>query len=90
VTPTQAKEGVLELGLPNGESVLVTIAEDVPGRPDVDADVIEAMLAADEAETDVYRTVSQAIAPRGLKAHMSEERHPTTVIVAVSEERELR
>jgi hypothetical protein len=48
------------------------------------------MLAADEAETDVYRTVSQAIAPRGLKAHMSEERHPTTVIVAVPEERELR
>jgi len=87
VTPTQAKEGVLELGLPNGESVLVTIADDVPGRPDVDAEVIEAMLAADEEETDVGRTVSRAVAPRGLKAHISDDRHPTTVIVAVATKR---
>jgi hypothetical protein len=86
VTPRQASDGVLELGLPNGGSVLVSIEEDVPGRPDVDAQVIEAMLAANDEEEDVCRIVSNAIAHLGLRAIVSRDRHPTTVVVAVSEE----
>jgi hypothetical protein len=48
MTPKQADDGVLELGLPGGGSVLFVIDGDVPDRPDVDAELIAAMLAADD------------------------------------------
>jgi hypothetical protein len=83
MTPQQANEGVLELGLPNGESVLVAVEGDVPGRADVDDQIIAAMLTANEHEDDVCAVVSQAMAPLGLLTTVSNGRHSTTLVVAV-------
>jgi hypothetical protein len=83
MTPKQADDGVLELGLPNGGSVLFVIEGDVPDRPDVDGELIVAMLAANDEVDDVCRSVSDAIARRGLAARVSTAREPTTVVVGV-------
>jgi hypothetical protein len=88
MTPKQADDGVLELGLPNGGSVLFVIEGDVPDRPDVDAELITAMLAADDAVDDVCRSVSDAVAPRGLAARVSMAREPMTVVIGVGPEAE--
>ena len=83
MTPKQADDGILELGLPNGGSVLFVIEGDVPDRPDVDAELIAAMLAANDEVDDVCRSVSDAVAPRGLAARVSAAREPTTVVIGV-------
>ena len=90
MTPKQADDGVLELGLPNGGSVLFLIEGDVPDRPDVDAELIAAMLAANDEVDDVCRSVSDAVAPRGLAARVSTAREPTTVLIGVDPELEER
>ncbi|HET9521040.1 MAG TPA: hypothetical protein VFO73_08350 [Candidatus Limnocylindrales bacterium] len=83
MTPKQADDGVLELGLPNGGSVLFVIEGDVPDRPEVDGELIAAMLAANGEVDDVCRSVSDAVASRGLAARVSTAREPTTVVVGV-------
>lgn len=83
MTPRQADEGVLELGLPSGGAVLVVIDGDVPDRPDVDAELIAAMLAANDEEDDVCRSVSEAVAARGLVARRSSDHGPTTLVVGI-------
>lgn len=90
MTPKQADDGILELGLPNGGSVLFLIEGDVPDRPDVDAELIAAMLAANDEVDDVCRSVSNAVAPRGLAARVSTAREPTTVVIGVDPDAEER
>lgn len=90
MTRKQADDGVLELGLPNGGSVLFLIDGDVPDRPDVDAELIAAMLAANDEVDDVCRSVSNAVAPRGLAARVSTAREPTTVVIGADPEVEER
>ena len=49
----------------------------------MDSPVGELMLAANDEIDDVCRSVSDAIAPRGLAARVSTAREPTTVVVGV-------
>ena len=90
MTPKQADDGVLELGLPNGGSVLFVIEGDVPDRPDVDAELIAAMLAANDEVHDVCRSVADAVAPRRLAARVSTACEPTIVFIGVDAEADER
>ena len=53
MTPRQAIEGIVELGLPSDGRVLVSFAADVAGDPDLENEVLIAMLAAGESQDEV-------------------------------------
>jgi hypothetical protein len=57
MTPRQATEGIVELGLPDGGRVLVSFGDDVSGDADLENGVLLAMLAAGESQDEVWRAV---------------------------------
>jgi hypothetical protein len=85
MTPRQAIEGIVELGLPDGGRVLVSFGDDVSGDADVENGVLIAMLAAGESQDDVCRAVTEHAAATGLRAVVSDRADPVMVVIESSE-----
>jgi hypothetical protein len=85
MTPRQAIEGIVELGLPDGGRVLVSFADDVSGDADVENGVLIAMLAAGESQDDVCRAVTEHAAASGLRAVVSDHAGPVMVVIESSD-----
>jgi len=85
MTPRQAIEGIVELGLPNGGRVLVSFGDDVSGDADVENGVLIAMLVAGESQDDVCRAVTEHAAATGLRAVVSDRDDPVMVVIESSE-----
>ena len=85
MTPRQAIEGIVELGLPDGGRVLVSFADDVSGDADVENGVLIAMLGAGETQDDVCRAVTEHAAATGLRAVVSDHADPVMVVIESSE-----
>jgi hypothetical protein len=84
MTPQQAVDGIVELALPDGGHVLVSFGEDVSGDPDLESDVLLAMLGGGDSEVDVCRAVAAHAEAIGLRAVVSDESHPVTVVIEAS------
>lgn len=67
MTPQQAAEGLIELVTEEGR-VLVDFRDRTAGDPDVEADVIRAMLDAGETDGDIYGAVQNYVDASGLAA----------------------
>lgn len=85
MTPRQAIEGIVELGLPDGGRVLVSFGDDVSGDADVENGVLIAMLGAGETQDDVCRAVTEHAAATGLRAVVSDHADPVMVVIESSE-----
>jgi hypothetical protein len=81
MTPRQAIDGIVELGLPDGGRVLVSFGGEVAGDPELENGVLLAMLAADDNEHDVCRAVTDHAEAMGLRAVVSDGGHPVMVLV---------
>lgn len=86
MTPRQAIEGIVELGLPDGGRVLVSFGDDVAGDPDLENGVLLAMLAAGESQDEVCRAVTAHAAASGLRAVVSDHEDPVIVVIESSSE----
>ena len=85
MTPRQAIEGIVELGLPDGGRVLVSFGDNVSGDADVENGVLLAMLGAGETQDDVCRAVTEHAAATGLRAVVSDHADPVMVVIESSE-----
>jgi len=84
MTPRQAIDGIVELGLPDGGRVLVSFGGEVSGDADLESGVLLAMLAAGDNEQDVCRAVTDHAEAMGLRAVVSDAAHPVMVVVESS------
>jgi hypothetical protein len=84
MTPRQATEGIVELGLPDGGRVLVSFGDDVSGDADLENGVLIAMLAAGESQDEVCRAVTAHAAATGLRAVVSDNEDPIMVVIEAS------
>ena len=84
MTPRQAIEGIVELGLPDGGRVLVSFGDDVSGDAEIENGVLIAMLAAGESQADVCRAVTEHAAASGLRAVVSDQADPVMVVIESS------
>jgi len=84
MTPRQATEGVVELGLPDGGRVLVSFGDDVSGDADLENGILIAMLAAGESQDEVCRAVTAHAAATGLRAVVSDNEDPVMVVIEAS------
>jgi hypothetical protein len=84
MTPRQATEGIVELGLPDGGRVLLSFGEDVSGDAEIETGVLIAMLAAGETEADVCRAVTEHALACGLRAVVSDGDDPVMVVIESS------
>jgi hypothetical protein len=85
MTPRQATEGIVELGLPDGGRVLVSFSDDLSGDADLENGVLIAMLGAGESQDDVCRAVTEHAAASGLRAVVSDQADPVMVVIESSE-----
>jgi hypothetical protein len=81
MTPAQADEGLLELGLPDGGCVLIAFVAEASGDPDLECSILQTMLAAGDTEADVRSALTAYAAEAGLPAVVSTSDHPTTVTI---------
>ena len=81
MTPRQATDGIVELGLPDGGRVLVSFADDVAGDPDLENDILIAMLGGGDSQAEVCRVVADHAAARGLRAVVSDGLDPVMVVI---------
>jgi hypothetical protein len=81
MTPRQAAEGILELGLPDGGRILLSFEDDVSGDADLENGVLLAMLAAGDSEGDVCAAVADQAEAMGLRAVVSDSGQPVTVVI---------
>jgi hypothetical protein len=81
MTPRQAEEGILELGLPDGGRILLSFEEDVSGDVDLENGVLLAMLAAGDSEGDVCEAVANQAEAMGLRAVVSDSCQPVMVVI---------
>jgi hypothetical protein len=81
MTPRQATEGIVELGLPDGGRVLLSFGDDVSGNADIESGVLIAMLAGGESQADVCRAVTQHAESCGLRAVVSDDEDPIMVVI---------
>jgi len=84
MTPRQATEGIVELGLPDGGRILVSFGDDVSGDADLENGVLIAMLAAGESLGEVCRAVAAHAAATGLRAVVSDDADPVMVLIQAS------
>jgi len=84
MTPRQATEGIVELGLPEGGRVLVSFGDDVSGDADLENGILIAMLAAGESQDEVCRAVTAHAAATGLRAVVSDNEDPVMVVIEAS------
>jgi hypothetical protein len=68
MTPQQAADGLIELLLPEGRSVLVDFRDRAAGDPEIEADVIRIMLDAEEPDGDICAAVGDYAESSGLAA----------------------
>jgi len=85
MTPRQAIEGIVELGLPSGGRVLVSFGDDVAGDPDLENGILIAMLAAGESQDEVCQAVTAHAAACGLRAVVSDDADPVMVAIESAE-----
>ena len=81
MTPEQAAEGFVELGLPDGGRVLVCFGDEVASNSDVEASVVLMMLAATGSEDDVRAALADYAEASGLTAQVSIDRGALTVLI---------
>lgn len=81
MTPRQADDGVVELGLPDGGCVQVSFGTEVSFDPDLQNAVLQTMLRAGETEDEVCRALTEVAATTGLRVLVSRAGHPTTVVI---------
>jgi hypothetical protein len=81
MTPDQADDGVVELGLPDGGRVLVSFGAQVSGDPDVESGIVLALLDASDNEGDVCESLAERARSMGLRAVVSDDRRPVMVRV---------
>jgi hypothetical protein len=81
VTPRQADDGVVELGLPDGGCVQVSFGTEVSFDADLQNAVLQTMLRGGDTEDEVCRALTDVAATTGLRVLVSRGGHPTTVIV---------
>lgn len=81
MTPEQADDGFVELGLPDGGRVLVCFGDEVSRNSDVEASVVLTMLAATGSEDDVRAALADYAEASGLTAEMSIVRGSLTVVI---------
>jgi hypothetical protein len=84
MTPRQAIEGIVELGLPDGGRVLVSFGDEVAGDPDLENGILIAMLAGGESQDEVCRAVTAHAASCGLRAVVSDDEDPIMVVIQTS------
>ena len=84
MTPRQATEGIVELGLPDGGRVLVSFGDDVSGDADLENGILIAMLAAGESQDEVCRAVTAHAVATGLRAVVSDNEDPVMVVIEAS------
>jgi hypothetical protein len=87
MTPRQAIEGIVELGLPDGGRVLLSFGDDVSGDADLENGVLIAMLEAGESQDEVCRAVTEHAAASGLRAVVSDHADPVMVLIESSVDR---
>jgi len=68
VTPDQAEAGFVELDLPDGGRVLVCFRGEVAANPDVEAAVVQMMLAGTGSEADVRAALADYAESSGFTA----------------------
>jgi hypothetical protein len=73
MTPEQAEAGFVELHLPGGGRVLVCFRGEVAANPDVEAAVVQMMLAATGSEADVRSALADYAESSGLTAVRSRD-----------------
>lgn len=68
MTPEQAEAGFVQLDLPDGGRVLVCFRGEVAANPDVEAAVVQMMLAATGSEADVLSALKDYAESSGFTA----------------------
>ena len=71
MTPQQADDGFMELTLPDGGRVLVSFGEEVSANPEIEAAVVQMMLAATGNAREVRAALADYAAASGLTAVVS-------------------
>jgi hypothetical protein len=79
MTPEQAEAGFMELNLPDGGRVLVCFRGEVAANPDVEAAVVQMMLAATGSEADVRAALADYAESSGFTAVPSRDRAYITI-----------
>ena len=79
MTPQQADDGFMELNLPDGGRVLVCFRDEVASNPDVEASVVQMMLAATGGEAEVRTALTDYAEASGLTAVLSRDGGALTV-----------
>jgi hypothetical protein len=74
MTPQQADDGFMELNLPDGGRVLVCFSDELQANPDIEAAVVQVMLAATGSEDDVRAALDDYAESSGLTAALSWDR----------------
>jgi hypothetical protein len=82
MTPQQADEGFMELNLPDGGRVLVCFSDELQANPDIEAAVVQMMLAATGSEDDVRSALADYAESSGLTAALSWDRGSLAVAIS--------
>lgn len=82
MTPQQAEDGYMELDLPDGGRVLVSFSEEVSANAEIEAAVVQMMLAATGDAADVRAALTDYAEASGLTAVVSVDHG--SVAVAIS------
>jgi hypothetical protein len=81
MTPQQARDGLVELVLPDGGQVLVAFGAEIVSNPDVEASVVQMMMAATGNEDDVRAALAAYAEASGFTASLSTYRGSLTVVI---------
>ena len=71
MTPQQADAGFMELDLPDGGRILVCFSEEVAANPEIEAAVVQMMLAATGDAAEVRAALTDYAEASGLTAVVS-------------------
>jgi hypothetical protein len=82
MTPQQADEGFMELNLPDGGRVLVCFSAELQANPDIEAAVVQMMLAATGSVDDVRSALADYAESSGLTAALSWDRGSLAVAIS--------
>jgi hypothetical protein len=81
MTPEQAQDGLMERVLPDGGQVLVAFGKEIASNPDVEASVVQMMMAATGNEDDVRAALADYAEASGLTASVSTHRGSLTIVI---------
>lgn len=83
MTPQQADAGCVELDLPDGGQVLVRFEDGAMGEPEVEASVVQAMLALQGTESEVRNALLDFAEASGLNAVVKRDHGGLTLEIGV-------